>query len=115
MSWGAIKQVAVTMTSGATLTAEVDLGKSWKRIYLDMTGAASEVRLQASVFASANAGAYRQVKYPAVNSTTAGNVLIGSALSGGIVEVPAGYQYLKIETTAAVANGCTFNLVCTDS
>jgi len=105
------KVFVVTMASGATLTAEVDLGGHWTKVFLDPTGAASEVRLQA---AATTAGTYRQVYHPSVNSSTVSNNIfkIGSAASGGISEVPNGLQYLKIETTAAVTNGATFNIVC---
>jgi len=101
------------MTSGATLTAEIDLARSWKSAYIDMTGAKSEVRFQAS---DASGGTYRQVYHPAINSSTVGvNIYkVTSASSGGYVPIPAGLRYLKVETTATVDDGNTFKIICSD-
>lgn len=113
MGYGPISVFTVTITSGATLSSEISLGRSWKKVYIDPTGAASEVRIQA---AATTGGTYRQVYHPPINSSTVGNNIfkIGSAVSGGICEIPAGLQYIKIETTAAVSNGNTFKLICSD-
>jgi len=101
------------MASGGTLSSEVNLAKSWSNVYLDVTGAEAEVRLQA---AATTGGTYRQVYHPSINSATVANNIykIPSASSGGLVPLPAGLQFIKIETTAAVANGKTFNIICSD-
>lgn len=106
----AITKYAVTMASGATLTAELDLGSYFTNLYLDCTGAASEIRLQA---AAAAGGTYRQVYHPSINSSTVGvNIFkISSAASGGFVPIPAGIRFLKVETTATVSNGLTFTII----
>lgn len=114
MSLGPIRPYTVTIASGATLSAEIDLGKAWSKVYLDPTGAASEVRLQAAAVASAAGGTYRQIYYQNVASTSAGILKVGSAVSGGLVEVALGAQFVKVETTAAVANGATLKLICSD-
>lgn len=113
MGYGPAVSYQVTMASGGTLSAEINLQRSFSVVYLDVTGAASEVRLQA---AGSAGGAYRQVYHPSVNSSTASaNVFkIPSAASGGLVPLPAGLQFMKIETTAAVANGLTFKLICSE-
>lgn len=113
MSYGPITVHTVTMASAGTLSSEHDLGRSWKKVYLDPTGATSEVRIQA---ATASGGTYRQVYHPSINSSTVGaNIFkIPSSVSGGLIEIPAGLQFIKIETTAAVANGATFKLICSD-
>lgn len=113
MGHGAITKYQVTMTSGATLSAELDLARGWESVYLDVTGAASEVRLQA---AASSAGTYRQVYHPVLNSSTVGQNMfkIPSATSGGWAPLPYGLRYLKIETTATVANGLTFTVICAD-
>lgn len=113
MAHGAITAFNVTIASGATLSSEVDLGRSWARVYIDPTGAASEVRFQA---AAASAGTYRQVYLPQPGtSTVQANIWkVSSGISGGVIECPAGIRFLKVETTAAVANGATLKLICSD-
>jgi hypothetical protein len=113
MGHGAITRYTVTMASGATLTPVADLSRGWTRVYLDPTGAASEVRIQA---AGASGDTYRQVYQPSVNSSTAAaNIFkIPSSVSGGLIEIPPGLRYVKVETTAAVTNGNQFILVCSD-
>lgn len=113
MSHGALSIFNATMASGATLTSEVDLGRSWARVYLDPTGAASEVRFQA---AATSGGTYRQVYLPQPGtSTVQANIWkVSSGISGGLIEAPAGLRYIKVETTAAVANGASFKLYCSD-
>lgn len=110
MSHGPISKFAVTMASAGTLTSELDLGRAWKKVYLDPTGAASEVRIQAAISAG---GTYRQLYHPSINSSTVGaNIFkIPSAVSGGLIEIPAGLRYIKVETTATVANGLVFTLI----
>jgi hypothetical protein len=102
-----------TIASGATLSSEIDLGRSFARVMIDPTGAASEVRFQA---AATSGGSYRQVYLPTVNTSTVGSNIwkVSSAISGGMIEAPPGLRYMKIETTAAVANGATLKLICSD-
>jgi len=111
----ALVKFAVTMASGGTLTSALDLGQTptWKKIYVDPTGANSEVRFQAS---HALDGTYRQVYMPQVSSSSVQSNIwkIASAVSGGLQEAPSGLRFLKVETTAAVANGATFYLICSD-
>ena len=113
MSHGPMYSAQITMASGGTLTSELDLGRSWKKVYIDPTGATSEVRLQAALKAG---GTYRQVYQPSINSSTVGANIwkIPSSVSGGLIEMPAGLRFVKVETTATVANGCTFNVICSD-
>lgn len=113
MAHGIYKVYPVTIASGATLSSEIDLGMAFARIYIDPTGAASEVRFQA---AATSGGTYRQVYLPNVNTSTVGTNIwkVASAVSGGIIEAPAGLRYIKVETTAAVANGVSLKLICSD-
>jgi len=105
---------SVTIASGATLSSEIDLGRLFQKVYIDPTGANSEVRYQAAEKAS---GTYRQVYLPqaAGTSTVQANIWkVASAVSGGVIEGPTGLRYLKIETTAAVSDGATLKLICGD-
>lgn len=113
MGLGIHRVYQVTMTSAATLTPVVDLGRTWTKVYLDPTGAASEVRLQASVSAT---GTFLQVYHPSINSSTVGaNIFkIPSSVSGGLIEIPNGLRYIKVETTSPISNGLTMKLICSD-
>lgn len=113
MSHGAISVFSPVIASAATLSAEIDLGRSWKRVYIDPTGAASEVRFQA---AASSGGTYRQVYLQQPTSSTVQSNIwkVASGVSGGIIEAPAGLRFFKVETTATVANGVTLKLICSD-
>lgn len=110
---GPLPVYSVTMPSAGTLTGELNLQRGYKKMYLDVTGANSEVRMQAAIAAG---GTYRQVYHPSINSSTVGaNIFkIPSAASGGFIEIPPGLQFIKIETTAAVSNGLVFKIICSD-
>lgn len=110
MGHGAISVFTATIASGATLSAEIDIARAWGKVLIDPTGLGSEVRIQV---APSTGGTYRQLYFPAANSVS-GIVKVGSAASGGAIEVPAGYRFMKVETTAAVANGGTAKIYCSD-
>lgn len=115
MGHGAYSVFNAVIASGATLSSEVDLGRSWTKVYIDPTGAAAEVRFQA---AAATGGTYRQVYLPQdpMTSTVQTNIWkIASGASGGMQEAPAGFRYMKVETIAAVTNGVTLKLICSDN
>lgn len=113
MAYGHNTVYQAVVASGTSLSAEVDFKRAYRVAYLDVTGAASEVRLQ---MAADSGGSYRQVYHPSINSSTVGvNIFkIASAASGGFVPIPAGMRFMKVETTAAIANGLTFKIVVSD-
>lgn len=113
MSYGPISVFTVTMASAGTLSSEISLGRAWKLAYLDPTGANSEVRIQGTTEAG---GTYRQIYHPSINSSTVGaNIFkIPSSVSGGLIPIPTGLKFLKVETTAAVTNGQAFKIICSD-
>ena len=84
-------------------------------MYVCPAGAAAEVRFLGS---DAAGGTFRQVYMPQVGSTSTvqSNIWkIASAVSGGMQEGPGGIQFLKLEATAAVANGATLTIICSDN
>jgi hypothetical protein len=103
----------ITMTSGASLTGTLDLGSipSFRRLYLDPTGAGAEVRVYTAALST---DTFRYVAYQNVASSSAGIMKVGSALSGTFVEIPGGLRFIQIETTAAIAGGLTFKLIASD-
>ena len=113
MSFGPYAKFTGTIASGATISSEIDLGRTWKSVYLDPTGASSAVRFQA---AASSAGTYRQVYLPQpTTSTVQANIwTVSSAISGGMIQIPPGLRFFKIDTTASVANGLSFTVICSD-
>lgn len=115
MGTGVQATFQATMTSGATLTSEVKLSRSWQNMLLVIPSMTSnsEVRLQVS---DTSGGTYRQLMHPAINSSTVGTNIykIASSATNCAVPIPAGYQYIKIETTATVDSGTVFKVICGD-
>lgn len=113
MGHGLYQVFTATITSGSTLSSEVDFGRSFDKVYIDPTGLASEVRIQA---AFESGGTYRQIyKDQSLSSTVEANIFkVSSGISGGLQAIPSGFRFLKIETTAAIANGATCKIYCCD-
>lgn len=116
MGYGPIKVFSVTMTSGATLTSELNLAQWWGTIFLSVPSMTSNSQIHIQG-ASDSAGTYRRVAHPVVNSSTIAapnDFTISSAATNRMILVPTGFQYLKIETTATVDSGQTFKLICSE-
>ncbi len=113
MSYGPNTVYKVTFASAGTFSSELDLKRTWKKLYVDATGALAEMRMVAT---DAAGGTYRQVYHPSINSATvAANIFkIPSSTSGGYIEIPAGFRFIKLEVTAAIANGATFKIIASD-
>lgn len=114
MAIGYVTVFPVTMTSGASQTSMLDLGRGYAKVMYDCTGAAD-----ASHFLTANdgSGTTRLVRYNVASGMSAPQTCtVGSACSGSIVEVGplAGLRFVKIVVTAGVANGATLRLYCSD-
>lgn len=116
MGHGANKVFNAVIASGVSTSSEVNLGRSWHRVFIDPAGAGGEIRFQAAPNALGSSGTYRTVQWPASNSHTAGAAIVGSASSGSIVEVPlAGFQFVKVfASSGTVADGVTFKIYCSD-
>jgi hypothetical protein len=115
MSYGPQVVYTVSMASGGTSTAALDIARSYKTIYLERPtfGTGANLFIQA---APTLTGTYRRIFNPALNSSTVGiNVFqILSAASNGFVPIPNGVRFLKIESSETIDNGATFNLICSD-
>lgn len=115
MAHGAVTVFDVVIASGASTSNEVNLGRGWRRVLLDPTGAAAACNFQAAANALGVSGTYRRVYYPAAAAGTDTAALVTSAVSGGLIEVPlAGFQFVKVVLTGTVANGATLKLICAD-
>lgn len=116
MGHGAISVFTATMTSGATLTSEVNLGRNWATVYLAVPSMTSNSQLHVQACESSG-GTFRKVKHPAVNSSTVStpnDFAIASAATNCWVLIPNGVRYVKVESTATIDSGCTFKIVCSD-
>jgi hypothetical protein len=114
MGHGADAVFAATMASGGTLTAAADLGRAWGRVYLQIPSGTSNT--QYYIKGSGDNATFCRVYFDSLNSSTVGTNLyaIHSSLTGAIVPVPPGIQYLKVESTMLVADGATYKFICSD-
>ena len=115
MSYGTVKTYPATFASGATLTGQIDLGRAFSQVYLELPSACTfNLNVQGSVSGSS----YKRIYHPpADNDAVVTAVEITSATAGtngAIVKLPVAMQYMKIESQTAVANGLALNLICVD-
>jgi len=115
MANGIQRVYTATIASAATLSAALNLQRTFKRCYLEVGSLTSNsnIHLQA---AASESGTYRRVVSPVVNTATVGHntFTIGSAATGRIHELPPGLQWIKIETTATMDSGESFKVLCLD-
>jgi hypothetical protein len=115
MGVGIQRSFAVTMASGGTLTSALNLGKTFQKVYLDVPSMTSNSNIHIHAAASVS-GTYRRVALPVIGTATIGHntFTIGSATTNRVLEIPAGLQFIKIETTATCDSGQIFNVLCED-
>ena len=116
MSHGLTTVYTSTMASGATMSSEVDLGRAYRTVFLVIPTMATASNGMYIYSSDASGGTYRAVMHPAINSATVGDNVytIASALTNAVVPIPAGLRFLKVNTDATVANGCSFKIICSD-
>lgn len=111
---GNVRVFNLVIASGASTSAEVDLGRAYTKVIYDCTGAAGSSMFFAAPVAG---GTYRQVRYPVASGLSAPQTAtVGSANSGSLLEVPtlAGLRFVKVAADATIANGVTLKLYCSD-
>lgn len=116
MGWGAYVVHDATVSSFATSSdSEVDLGRAWHSVYLEIPTMISNAQLYIQV-ASDSGGDFRRVYHPSLNSSTVGtNVFaIVSATTNAVVPIPAGAQFLKVETNVVISFTAAFKIICAD-
>lgn len=116
MSHGLYSVFPITMTSGNTLTSNVDLSRAWATVhlYIPTMTSATDIYLKAAYSAAAN---YVRIHEMAANtaSVQSNSFTIGSAVSQKMIEVPHGFQFMKVEfSTATTATSQQFVFVCSD-
>lgn len=99
---------SVSMTSGQTLSTELNLSKPYEKMYLAVpTMASGSLFIQAAV---ESAGTYRRVQ-----SVAGTDFSINSAATQRLIALPVGYQFLKIENSSGATDVTTvFKIVCAD-
>ena len=109
---GPVKGFYLTMTTGITLTAAIDLGGSYGKILLGIPtmSTGTETYIKAS---DKSDGVFRRVYHaPTVATATPTVVTIVSAISNCYVPVVVNAQFLKIEhSTAASDTSHTYNII----
>lgn len=115
MGHGANTVFDMVIASAASTGSSTNLGRCWKRVFLDATGLGANCFLQAAPNVLSQAGTYRTVTWPATSSGSAGTASFTTAISGTVVEVPlGGFQFVRVVSTATVANGATLKLFVSD-
>ena len=112
MSYGPVKVFTCSIASAATLSGEVDLGHAWFAAYLEIASMTSNSQhfIQA---ASSRGGTYRRVKLQPVSATVQSvDWSVASSASSCFVPLPAGLQFMKVETTATADSGQSYTIVC---
>lgn len=103
-----------TMTSGATLTNQIDLGGSFTNVFLEIPAMTNAVHFIKA--ANSTGGTFRRVYNAPINSATiaANAFAIVSTATNCMVPIPEGLQYLKVETEIAIADGATYRVIVGD-
>lgn len=104
-----------SLTSGATLSDEVDIGQSWGKVYLQIpTMASGSLYVHAS---PETGGTFTRVVEEKFNTATAhADFVINSSVTQRIVPIPVhGCRFLKIENTSGATDvTTTFKIICSD-
>lgn len=114
MGHGAFSTFKAVVASGTSLSSELDLGRSWVKVYIDPAGAGAEIQLQAAGAASGSVGGTYRTVLNASAAAATDFFKVPTATSGGLVPAPSGLRYIKVALSAAAGNGATINLVCAD-
>ena len=111
-----VLRFAAVFASGATVSSEVDFGKAYGQVFVELpSGSVYNVNVQA---AGAAGGDFKRLYHAPtdadavvtaveITSATAGN-------NGAIVPIPNSARYMKIEVQTAITNGGTFHFICRD-
>lgn len=105
-----------TISSFATSSAEVNLGKGFKNVWVEVPTMTSNSTLHVQV-ANASGGTYRRLveKDPA-SAAASVDYQINSATTNRIVACPpaGGLRFLKMESVAVLSAAVAFKIICSD-
>jgi hypothetical protein len=115
MGHGAYVVHDATVSSFSTTSGEVELGRAWHSVYLEIPSMTSNSEIHI-YGANESGGEFRRIYHPSLNSSTVGTngFAVASAVSNGIVPIPAGTRYVKVATTATISFTAAFQIICAD-
>lgn len=105
-----------SIASFATSSAEVNLSKGWKRVWVEVPSMTSQATLHVQA-AAASGGTYRRIVQKDPGSAGASvDFSIVSGCTNRMVECEplAGLQYVKMESNVVLSFTAGFNFVCSD-
>lgn len=102
------KVYSVTMTSGQTLSSELNLSKPYEKMLLAVpTMASGSLFIQVAI---SSGGTYRRLQ-----ATAGTDFSINSAATQRVIDLPVGYQFMKIENSSGATDVHTaFKIICAD-
>lgn len=106
----------VTIASFATSSSGIALERSWPYQFLKVPSMTSNTEIY--VNASDDGTTYRPIYHPMGNAVapTGNRFLVNSAIgsNGGMVPIPNGFRYVKVEVSAIVSFTAAFKIVCSE-
>jgi hypothetical protein len=107
-----------TMASADSVISGWDLGRAFSKVYLQIPTMSSNSALD--VYASVDGSSFYQIRKEAVSTSTVQAhsyiVAASAAANGGIVPLPGGFRYYKIQATdSAPTAATTFKIICSDN
>lgn len=117
MGWGVQRVYDATVSSFATASSEVDLGRSFQVIAVEVPAMTSNTAAHIQV-SDTSGGTFRRIAFaPVATATSAAyDLCISSAATNRIVVIPNPIpgRFVKIETTAVVSFSAAYKIVCGD-
>lgn len=117
MGHGVQRVYNATIASFATSSSEVDLGRSFQVIAIEVPTMTSNTAVCIQC-ADTSGGTFRRVAFASVGTSTvaANDVTIASAATNKVVVIPQPIpgRFVKVETTAIVSFSAAFKVVCGD-
>ena len=115
MGYGPVQVFTVTIASAATSSDSAAFGKSFSKVFLDIPSGISNVNGFHVQGSSDDSDFKRIASVVGDTSTVAANdFTIASASSNRMLQVPLHAPYGKVEVAAALSNGATFKIICSD-
>lgn len=105
-----------TFSNPATSCSSIDLQRGWKTMFLKVPTMTSNTEIY--VNGSDDNSTFRPIYHPQQNSASpVGNrFIVNSAIgsNGGMVPIPNGFRYIKVETSAICSFAAGFKIICSD-
>lgn len=116
MGHGLSQYFAATMASGASITSDVNLGRAFTKVYVNIAGATNSCHFLAAPSVSGSPGTYSPVKYNVASGMSAPQTItVGTATSGSFVEVPlGGIAFIKVASVGGSADGAIIKVIASD-